>query len=57
MLLCRIYHTPNFDDNEYDNWLARMKNTARVPLCVAAALATTVGCLNFLDQGNPYSVN
>jgi hypothetical protein len=41
----------NCDDNEYDNWLARVRNTARVSLYVAAALATTVGYLNFTDQG------
>jgi len=41
----------NCDDNEYDNWLARVQNTARVSLYVAAALATTVGYLNFIDQG------
>jgi hypothetical protein len=57
MLLCGIYHTPNCDDKKYDNWLARMRNAARVSLCVAAALVTSVGCLNFLDKGNLYSVN
>ena len=41
----------NFDDNEYDNWLARVRNTARVSLYVAAALATTAGYSNFVDQG------
>jgi len=41
----------NCDDNEYDNWLARVRNTARASLYVAAALATTVGYLNFIDQG------
>ena len=41
----------NCDDNEYDNWLARVRNTARVSLYVAVALATAVGYLNFTDQG------
>jgi hypothetical protein len=39
------------DDNEYDNWLARVRSTARVSLYVAAALAATVGYLKFMDQG------
>ncbi len=41
----------NCDDNEYDNWLARVRNTARVSLYVAAALATITGYVNFMDQG------
>ena len=41
----------NCDDNEYANWLARVRNTARVSLYVAAAVATAVSFLNFVDQG------
>ncbi len=41
----------NCDDNEYGNWLIRVRNTARVSLYVAAALSTAVGYAIFLDQG------
>jgi len=41
----------NCDDNEYDNWLARVRNTAGVSLYVAAAFATIAGYVNFMDQG------
>ncbi len=45
----------NCDDDEYDNWLIRVGNTARISLYVAAALAaavtTAVGYATFLDLG------
>ena len=43
--------TLSCDDNKYDSWLVRVRNTARISLYVAAALSTAVGYLNFLDQG------
>jgi hypothetical protein len=41
----------NCDDNEYDNWFIRVRNTGRVSLPVAAVFATGIGYLNFLDHG------
>jgi hypothetical protein len=41
----------NCDDNEYDNWLIRVRNTGRVSLYVGAALSAALGFLMFLDQG------
>ncbi len=41
----------NCDDNEYDNWLIRVRNTGRVSLYVGAALSAALGFIMFLGQG------